>query len=70
MYQPTSISGLDIDSGEKQIKLGKISANLALISQETNLLDDKIVRNEVEISDNLKKLNDEISNFEASFLDI
>jgi len=58
MYNPTSISGLDIDSGEKEI------------SQETNFLDDKIVRNEVEISDNLKKLNDEISNFEASFLDI
>jgi len=70
MYQPTSISGLDIDSGEKEIKPGKISANLVLISQETNFLDDKIVRNEVEISDNLKKLNDEISNFEASFLDI
>tara|TARA_Y100000310_G_scaffold338487_1_gene428259 strand:- start:233 stop:445 length:213 start_codon:yes stop_codon:yes gene_type:complete len=70
MYQPTSISGLDIDSGEKQIKLGKISANLALISQETNLLDDKISGNAVKISENVKQLNDEISNFEASFLDI
>ena len=45
MYTPTSIQGLDIDSGEKEIKPGKISANLALISQETNFLDDKIVRN-------------------------
>ena len=70
MYTPTSIQGLDIDSGEKEIKPGKISANLALISQETNFLDDKIVRNEVEIERNLKQLNNEISNFEASFLDI
>ena len=57
-YTPTSIDGLDVESGEKIMKPGKVQSNLALISQETKLLDSNQRENTAAITDNRKEIDD------------